>query len=821
MATLAKISTDLTCYHCGDQVVSASILFAGKNFCCQGCQTVFEILDQNQLSDYYTLSQNPGLSLKNQTDFARFDYLSDEQVIAKLVDFKDEKFTRITFLIPQMHCSSCIWLLENLYKLHAGISASRVNFMKKEVAISFYQQEISLQAVVMLLAKIGYEPAITLANEEKKETKTNKKLYYQLGIAGFCFGNVMLLSLPDYFDFTGDFHKTLGQHVGYLMIVLSLPVLVYSDLDYLKSAYRGFQQRIMNLDVPISLGIVALFGVSLFEIFTHTGGGYLDSFTGLIFFLLLGKSFQQKTFDTLSFDRDYKSYFPISVTLKKNNVETTIPVNNLVKGNRILVHNNELVPADAILLGGKAMIDYSFVTGEAVPVAKVFGEIIYAGGRQVGEAIEMEVVKEVSQSYLTQLWNNEAFNKEKDSHLTSLVNRNSKRFTMAVLSIAFVAAIYWLTMADITTAVKVFASVLIIACPCALALSTPFTLGNAMRIFGKNKLYLKNASVIEDLAAIDTIVFDKTGTLTDASAANISFFGNVALDHYQAMLVKSLLRHSTHPLSQNVYKYIQAEVTEVFAFEETVGKGLCAQIDGHEVKIGSSTYVHGSKLFSEQTAVYIAIDGQLLGYYALTNAYRTGIETLISNLKGKYRLFVLSGDHDREMKTLQAIFGENTPIYFNQTPADKLEFVAAQKQLGHRVMMIGDGLNDAGALKTSDVGVSVTENISNFSPACDAILDANSFGMLYTFMRFALNSVNVIKACYAISLTYNIVGLTVAVQGQMSPVFAAIFMPLSSITVMLFTTFATNVLWQKRVCSTLNSFDMNYNNNTSKLISWK
>jgi len=618
----------------------------------------------------------------------------------------------------------------------------------------------------------------------------------------------MLLSLPDYFDFTGDFHKTLGQNVGYLMIVLSLPVLFFSDLDYLKSAYRGFQQRIMNLDVPISLGIVALFGVSVFEILTHTGGGYLDSFTGLIFFLLLGKSFQQKTFDTLSFDRDYKSYFPISVTLKKNGTETTIPVNNLKTGDRIIVHNNELIPADAILLGGKAMIDYSFVTGEAAPVAKVLGEIIYAGGRQVGEAIEMEVVKDVSQSYLTQLWNNEAFNKEKDSHLTSLVNRNSKRFTLVVLSIALVAAIYWLTQADITTAVKVFASVLIIACPCALALSTPFTLGNSLRIFGKNKLYLKNASVIEDFAAIDTIVFDKTGTLTNTAASTVEFFspslalpkngeGRLMLNEYQLMLVKSLLRHSTHPLSQTIYKHIKAELTEVVDYEEIVGKGLVGFVDGHEVKIGSSSFVNGSKLFSEQTSVHISIDRQQMGYYALSNAYRTGLEGLIAKLNAKYRLIVLSGDNDREMKALQEIFGAETPIYFNQSPQDKLAFVEAQKLAGHKVMMIGDGLNDAGALKASDVGVSVTEHISNFSPACDAILDASSFEKLYDFMRFSMKSVNVIKACYAISLTYNIVGLSVAVQGQLSPVFAAIFMPVSSITVMLFTTIMTNIIWQK------------------------
>jgi len=785
--TAYNILTKTSCYHCGDEVISKQFKLAEKEFCCEGCKQVYSLLNEAGMCDYYNLSEQPGIKLNNVQE-SKFDYLNDEQISNKLLCFKDEKLSKVVFYVPVIHCSSCVWLLENLHLINPNIVQGRVQYMKKEVSVLFQHQEISLREVVILLAKLGYEPSISLANEEEQKVKTNKKIYYQLGVAGFCFGNIMLLSLPDYFDFTGRFHQEMGSWIGFLMLILSLPVLIYSDLDYLKSAYQAYKYKMMNLDVPISLGIMALFGVSVFEIVSHTGAGYLDSFAGLIFFLLLGKAFQQKTFDTLSFERDYKSYFPISVTvLEETGNETTVPVSKLATGDRILVRNAELIPADAILLKGRALIDYSFVTGESVPVEKVLGEMVYAGGRQVGEHIELEVMKAVSQSYLTGLWNNEVFTKNKESRLTSLVNSNSKRFTIIILSIATLAAIYWIWMGQMGVGVKVFASVLIVACPCALALSTPFTLGNALRALGKRNLYLKNAAVVEDLAAVDTIVFDKTGTLSDTSKSKAVWYGNI-LSEKEMMLVKSVMRASTHPLSRNIFQTLAGEVTEIEEVTEYAGKGLLAKVGGQIIKIGSAAFVKGEKMFTGQTVVFVSIDEVVKGYFAMNHVYRTGLENLAKELVGKYNLVVLSGDNEREKESLEAIFGKNVPMYFNQSPNDKLQYIANLKSEGHKVMMLGDGLNDAGALKMSSVGVSVTENVASFSPACDAILDAKEFSRLGNFLQMSKISVRIIKACYAISLLYNIVGLTVTVQGKLSPVFTAIVMPLSSITIMLFTT---------------------------------
>ena len=489
--------------------------------------------------------------------------------------------------MPQMHCSSCIWLLENLFKINPAIIHSEVNFLKKNVTVKFNPQKISLKGTVELLTSIGYEPQINLEDaEDKKLQSTNKKLIYKIGITGFCFGNIMLLSFPEYLNINMS-DSFFIKFFGWLNLFLSLPVFFYSSSDYFISAFKGLRKKILNIDVPISLGILVLFLRSAVEVVTQTGAGYFDSMTGLVFFLLIGKLFQNKTYETLNFERNYKSYFPLSVILKKDESEVSIPVSKLNVGDRIIIRNNEIIPADSVLFGGEGNIDYSFVTGESKLSPKVLGELVYAGGKQIGSAIELEVIKEVSQSYLTQLWNNEAFKNRAESNFATISNKVSKYFTIAILSIALASFLFWLPN-SIHTALNVFTAVLIVACPCALALSIPFTLGNTIRIFGKNKFYLKNVHVIEELAKINQIVFDKTGTITQTTQSKIKFIGP-ELTELNSIMIKSLVKNSTHPLSKKIYDSLDCQANlNVNSFKEMQGKGIEGEILGKQIKLGST-----------------------------------------------------------------------------------------------------------------------------------------------------------------------------------------------------------------------------------------
>ncbi|QOD62314.1 heavy metal translocating P-type ATPase metal-binding domain-containing protein [Polaribacter haliotis] len=784
------------CYHCGDSCDDDLIKFDEKHFCCNGCKTVYEIFSDNDLTCYYNFQDNPG-AIPTEIQ-GKYDFLDTETIAEKLLDFNDGSTKIITLYIPHIHCSSCIWVLENLHKLKSEISTSQVDFPKKTVRITFNSETTTLKEIVLLLSSIGYEPYISLEDYEAGKKKVDRSLIYKLGIAGFAFGNVMFLSFPEYFEVDGYWIEEYKNIFRWLMFTFSLPVVFYAGKDYFISAYKGLRSKILNIDVPIALGISVLFIRSSVEIIFDLGTGFFDSLTGLVFFLLLGKFFQQKTYNFLSFERDYKSYFPIAVTrISSEGKEKNVQIYDIEKGNRLLIRNQELIPVDGILINGNAEIDYSFVTGEANAVHKKSGDKLFAGGKQLSGVIEMEVLSSVSQSYLTQLWSNDVFQKDNISHFKTITDNISKNFTIAVLLTAFISTAYWLFF-DASKALNVFTAVLIIACPCAIALAAPFTLGNMLRIFGKQKFYLKNATVIEQLAKIDTLIFDKTGTLTTNKESTINYEG-IVLNQQEKSILKSTLRASNHPLSRSLYNtFGEVETIPISSYVEITGKGIIANYNETNIKLGSAFFVNNNnEKVTLDTAVHVSFNEDYKGKFIFKNAYRKGVKALFSSLEKTYNLSVVSGDNEGEKTYLQENLPEGTNLLFNQKPEDKLEVVAKLQKENKKVAMIGDGLNDAGALAQSDVGIALSENINVFSPACDGILDAVKFNKIGTYINASKKAIKIIKYCFMLSLCYNVVGLYFAVTGQLMPVIAAILMPLSSISIVVFTTISTNILGKK------------------------
>lgn len=780
------------CFHCGLEIIKKEkIFFDEKSFCCNGCKTVYEIFSLNNLTCYYDFENAPGATPLDIN--GKYDFLDNESIVSKLLEFQENKTAIVSLSIPHIHCSSCIWILENLQKLQKGISISQVNFPEKKVRITYNPEVVSLKTIVHLLSSIGYEPYISLENYETGNNNVDRSLTYKLGLAFFCFGNIMLLSFPEYFEVKEFWLDNYRPFFRWLIFALSLPSFLYSASGYYVSAYKSIKSGLLNIDIPIALGIVIFFIRSTFDIIMDYGSGFFDSLTGLIFFMLLGKMFQTKTYSFLSFERDFKSYFPIAITrINSDTSEESVPVYDIEKGNRLLIRNQELIPVDGILISEKAEIDYSFVTGEAVPITKKSGDKIFAGGKQIGKVIEMEVLFSVSQSYLTQLWSNDVFQKKVEQKHKSITDKISRYFTPILLLIAFSSFGYWIFI-DANIAFNVFTAVLIVACPCALALTAPFTMGNVLRILGKKKFYLKNALVIEQLAKVDTIVFDKTGTITTNKKATISYEGKTLSDA-NLLLLKNVLRASNHPLSRMLYEFLpEIKKLKINDFQEMPGKGIQATIDGIPIQVGSADFVgklEESNL--QQTSVHVKIDEIYLGKYSFNNQYREGLEALFITLNSNYQIKVLSGDNEGERANLSAILPKETELIFNQKPEQKLEFIKKLQQEGKNVMMVGDGLNDAGALAQSNIGISISENVNVFSPACDAILDANEFKKLNYFLKLSKKSMKVIKMSFVLSLIYNVVGLFYAITGNLLPLVAAIIMPLSTITIVSFVTISSN-----------------------------
>jgi Cu+-exporting ATPase len=795
------MNSENICIHCGADCGKTPILLDEKKFCCNGCKQVYLLLNENRLHQYYTLAKIPGIKTEELSYKGKYAYLDKDEVKNKLYEYYENNLAKVTFYIPVIHCISCIWLLENLNKLNQGIKQSSVNFVKKTCSITFSTEDISLRQIVELLVSIHYVPDISLQMFEGKGHKiSSKALTYKIGVAGFIAGNVMLFSLPLYFN-GKPLDGTLGVFFSYISFILTIPIVFYCASDYLISAWKAIIKKNVNIDFPIALGIITLFSVTSYEVISMTGQGYSDSLSGLLFFLLLGKWYQSKTYEALTFDRDYKSYFPIAVTRIINEEEENVLLKDIQVNDLLLIRNKELIPADSLLVEGIGLIDYSFVSGESVPIRKEIGEPLYAGGIQTQGVIKIKIVREVSQSHLTQLWNESEMKQQSSKHLLPIIDRISFWFTLIIVTIAFAGFFYWwLLLGQFHIAVLVFSSVLIVTCPCALALSLPFSLGNSMRLLGLQGVYLKNTQVVENLCNIDTIVFDKTGTITVPDQNNITYNGK-KLDEFEIIAVASLARQSTHPLSQSLSRYFEnIETALAQGFVEISGKGTFAIVNGYRVRIGSAEYlgIENNRNGNSSARVYVELNNIYCGYFMIGNKYRDGFLEVAKTLSYNFKLYLLSGDNQSEKEVLKSYFDEDS-MNFEQSPQDKMNFVKQLQIIGHNVLMAGDGLNDAGAFMQSNVAMSVADDIYHFSPAGDVIIEAGKFYLINNVIRFSKQSLIIVKISIAISFIYNVFGLVYALSGNMSPVFAAILMPISSVSVVAFAIFGTKLLANRTI----------------------
>lgn len=786
---MLNVTTDTTttqCYHCGDTCTSTQLFVGDKYFCCQGCKLVYELLNENDLCTYYNLNQHPGSQQLQQKRKNKFAYLDKEEVASQLVSFDDGHQCHTTFSVPQIHCSSCLWLLERLETIQQGVLSARVNFATKEVFVIFNKQETNLREVVETMAAIGYEPYLSMRTAGNVPQKNYSRLT-QIAIAGFCFANIMMLSLPEYFSAFGYLQEKTGTAFRYIGFVLALPVFFYCSQEFFANAYSSIKTKYLNIDASVALAILLTFFRSLYNLFILDGSTYFDSMSGIVFFMLIGRWAQDRTQQSLVFDRDYKSFFPLSVNVKRNNIVEPVLIGAVKEKDIIEVYDQEIIPAHAVLSKGKAVIDYSFVTGESLPKHIEPGSLIYAGGKQLGERIELMVIKKSDQGYLTNLWNKEG---KQQSNNNQFLHRASNYFTIVVFILTISSALYWFAKGQPNTMWNALTTTLIVACPCALLLASTFTNGNVMRILSRSGLFLKNADVINDMAKITHIVFDKTGTITLNKHFKISYKGKALIEN-ETKLIASLLKHSTHPLSKSIFEHLKTtSLISVESFANKPGKGIEGWVDDKHIKIGSKEFVQ-SEIISISDAivsqVYIWIDGIVYGVFELQNIYRPGLKNMLQQIRSHFKLSILSGDNAAELKRLSQMTGSDTEIRFNQSPENKYDYINQLQRNGASVLMAGDGLNDAGALRKSNVGIAIMEGSNSFTPAADGIISAPAFIQLNTMLSFAKNTRRIISISFIASILYNFIGLFFALQGLLAPVIAAILMPASTITIILIT----------------------------------
>jgi len=778
------------CVHCGEPIATGAVLANNLAFCCAGCKTVYEILAAHDLCEYYARETTAGVSMKRRNVREdEFTILDDPAVARKILTFASSHLNRVIWPVPSVHCASCVWLLERFERLEPGVLSSTVDIMRKTVMIDFDPRTTSLRRIAERLANIGYAPLLRLSEEEPgTKTSSVRGLYARIGIAGFAAGNTMMMYIAEYFAGPHGIEHSLVTTFRALSIALSIPVLLYSASPWFIAARAALRGRRINLDVPVALGIVVLFARSVFDIVSSTGTGYLDSFNGLVFFLLIGRLFQQRAFDALSFDRTYRSFFPLSVRILKNGNSTVIPIEKINIGDALSVRNGEVVPCDSALESEIGYVDYSFVTGESAPVECTRGEMVYAGGKAMGRAITLIASKKVSHSELAAMWEASSLLKDKEngkrrSRYLQWSDLFGTWFTLAAVGVALLGAAVWVP--DWTKSFSIFTAVLIVACPCALTLAAPITLGTAMGLLGRFGIYLKNMGVLLDLERVDSIIFDKTGTLTMPDY-RFSFTGR-PLTQDEQIAISSVASQSSHPISRAIAGSWSDRENEFEEVKETVGGGIVGRSMGHTVAIGSIEFIR-EQCWNEmelgrgrEIAAAVAIDGEYAGAYMMQPMVRPGIAALIAALRKTKSVALLSGDTDRDRATFEPLFG--TAMRFNARPEAKIGAMEQEQSRGHRVLMIGDGLNDAGAMSAADVAIAVTDDTATLVPACDLILRADSLTKLPALVSYAHRVKQLIAVSLTFSILYNALGVTLAIMGMLSPLVAAVLMPLSSLTV--------------------------------------
>lgn len=742
------------------------------------------------MCQYYDLSEHAGNTVQvNEGEAHRFGFLKDPEILNQLRIFEDDTHLHIKFYLPQVHCSSCLYLLENLHKIHKGVTAAKLNFSQKELLVIFAKNETNAYDLAIALTRLGYEPYFSLSDigNNTQVPKTDRSRIYKLGVAGFAFGNIMLLSFPEYFAYGTDLDG-LKPYFQWLMLVLIIPVITYSSTEFYKLAWGGIKERYLNIDLPIVLAMIITFSRSIFEIFTHTGPGYFDSLSGIVFFMLLGRLLQDKTHKTLTFNRDFSSYFPISSTLFKEGKEQSVSLPAIKVNDELVIHSKEIVPVDGLLVAGKALIDYSFVTGESKPVELEAGSFIYAGGRQLGASIRVMAQKTVSQGYLVSLWNKNESKEVSNSRIESpYVQKASMYFTLAVFSIAISAAIFW-ALQDPTKIWNAVTAVLIVACPCALLLSVTFTHGHFLSLLAKNGLYAKGAKVLEKLNDITMVVFDKTGTLTDSQNPTIHYEGE-SLSEDETDAVQTLGRESIHPYARKMAQWLKGYQVGVTSIENIPGMGIKGIWNNKEIRLGNAEFMglENKRESIGTSKIWLSLSGCIKGYFEFQSALRPNMAIGLKYLSKIKEMALLSGDNDGDRALLEGIMPSDTRMFFNQKPQDKKHYVAQWQHAGHSVLMLGDGLNDAGALMAADVGIAVAEDISYFTPGSDAIIVGDKLPLLPKFLLMAKGMRQIIWWSFTLSIIYNVVGLSFAVSGNLNPIVAAILMPSSSISIVLFT----------------------------------
>ena len=777
------------CAHCRNALQATQ-----DKFCCKGCEFVFASIKALGLSAFYSMrSDSAGVKIQALKSYA---YLGDVEVTRQICVSLPNGLTRVRFHLPTLHCAACVWILEKLPFVVSGIRSSRVSFASGQIEIEADQREISPEKIAAVLHSIGYPPVPAIATIIEAENRREKRsMLIRIGIAAVCAANTMMLADSLFQSFFTGMQPHFLALFTWASALIALPAVTYAAYPFYRAAIGSLITARAHIDLPISIAIIATYLADLTSVINGSAHVYFDSITCLIFLLLVARYLQSQSLArSRASSASTWDLFPARVRVCVGDDRHDKPLTQLVPGDIIEVQPQERVPADAFVVAGSSSVDDSFISGESLPKQVAIGDVVLAGSINVEGVLQLATQAVGESTRLGKILAAINHTQARGSKIEDLANRLSGYFVATVLALAAVTFVYWYVTVP-QRAFSITVSLLVITCPCALGLAIPVTLAAALAQAKKSRLFIQSADAMHTLACAKHFYFDKTGTLTSGKLRVSRCVGTDVVLQITKALTQATI---SHPVSVALQAYCHdAVASKLTSVVHLPGKGVIATADlGDTYSLGSVRWFLERNIKIDQKLHHqienwieggigvslLERNGECIGAFGLVDQIAPQALDTVKDLQrhGK-RVLILSGDAQRIVnKVAQTLHIAREDARGDLYPEQKAQVVAADKTVR---VVVGDGLNDAQAMQSADVGVGVSGGIETVVESADIFVARDGLQGFLAAFHGSLRVRKVIRTNLLFSLVYNVVAALVAVSGHVTPLTAAVFMPLSSLVV--------------------------------------
>ena len=766
------------------------------NFCCKGCQGIYHLLKDEGLGSFYDKLGEEKLAPPTEQfeDSGNFD---SPAFYDRYVTVDSEGFSEVSLIIEGIHCSACVWLNEKALQKMEGIVEAHINHTNNKARIVWDDETLRLSQIIDMIRAIGYDafpydPEI----QEVRMEKERKDYYLRIAVAVFAMMNIMTIAVAQYAGFFSGMSQSIKNILNVAEWILSTPVLFYSGWVFFRGAYYGIKTKTVNMDILVATGALLTYLYSIYITLAEKGEAYFDSVTMIITFVLIGKFLEVLSKKSAADTLDVLSkHIPGEVTLLRDGEQVNVNVNEVAVGDVVLLKAGEKAGIDGEILEGEGSFDESSLTGESEPIHKRPGDHVVSGTTSIDAVVRYRATKDFEHSTLSNILTMLERSMSKKPKIEQLANRLSEYFSTVILIAAFATfVVWWLWPHSFATAFMVGISVIVIACPCALALATPVATLVGLGQGAKRGILFKEAGHLETLAKTDTLVLDKTGTITEGrpQVEAAQWYDEPSKREGDRLKLLALLNASKHPVAIGVAEYLSDD-DETMALpildevEQITAKGMVARCEGQMLSGGNAVLMREQGIDPEgkstHTFFFFAIGDKLVARFELADQPKADAAKTIRTLKRSgIDVVMLTGDHDAAAAHIAGLVGIER-FYAEMTPGQKADTIAQMQSGGHKVVMAGDGVNDILALAQAEIGIAMGNGSDIAIDVSDVVLMNDSLTSLEEAFRIGRATYRLVKQNLALSLVYNAITIPLAMAGYIIPLIAALSMSLSSLLV--------------------------------------